>query len=442
MSTLYVYTLFDNRTGRPRCTGIKDGDTVKVCDLYRPGAGKTIKKIDKTKKLIKRIILKANSERRKIVTSDFKSYIAAFDLPRDHREYHVYDVHLPDIQPTKSQDKDSDVIRRVLDRMSQSTPYEYQKILANAAVVYQDLEDTGLLINHSLEFPKWSQKTFSGRSKSTGFNIQGFSEDFHVVPQGGQECDVLIHFDWICADIRVASIMSHDTRLTEAFNHSDPYTIMMNELNSGSDEKISREESKRYLLKSINSMDFTSVALTEVYPRLGRWIRRCKEATAEGKPLETILNRKFRLARAKNELAVLNGVMQGSVAHAMQIALRRIWDKLPSRLITEIHDCLVVSAAPDSAEIRAVIDIIAPIMLHPFEGVLDSNPAFPLNVSIGKKWKKWRLHRVYRENEIINVTKQRQEATTDSPEGGREGSEAEGQARGQAEEGRLQTDTD
>ena len=406
MSNLYVYTLFDQKTRRPRCTGIKDGTTVKICDLYRPGAGKTIKKIDTTKKIVKKILLKANSERRKIILSDFKSHVLAFDLPRDHRTWTVYDVHLPDIQPSNSSNHDSEIIARVLDRMSHTTPQEYQKIFAQAAIVYQDLEDTGLLINHSPESPKWSQKTFSGRSKTTGFNIQGFAEDWHVVPQGGQEYDVMIHFDWVCADIRVASVLSRDPVLNEAFVNSDPYTIMMNELNSGSEDQITREESKRYLLKSINSMDFTSVALTEIYPRLGRWIRRCKEATAEGRPLETILGRKFRLAHAKNELAVLNGVMQGSVAHAMQLVLRRIWDKLPSRLITEIHDCLVVSAAPDGSEIRAVIDIIAPIMLHPFEGILDSNPSFPLNVSIGKKWKRWKLHETYRETEVINVTKE------------------------------------
>jgi hypothetical protein len=434
MSNLYVYTLFDQKTGRPRCTGIKDGTTVKICDLYRPGAGKTIKKIDTTKKIIRKILMKANAEKRNI--------LVAFDLPRDHREYHVYDVHLPDIQSSNSAVKDSEIVHRVLEKLSQTTPMEYQKIMANAAVVYQDMQDVGLLINHSPEYPIWSQKTFSGRSKTTSFNIQGFAEDMHVVPQGGQECDVMIHFDWICADIRVASIMSQDPLLNRAFVHSDPYTIMMNELNSASDEKITRDESKRYLLKSINSMDFTSVALMEVYPRLGRWIRRCKQATEEGKPLETILNRKFRLKRAKNELAVLNGVMQGSVAHAMQAALRRIWDKLPARLITEIHDCLVVTAAPDSTEIKAVIDIIAPIMLHPFEGVLDSNPAFPLNVSIGKKWKKWRLHQVYRENETINVTKQKQEAARNSQESEREGSQAEDQADGEAAEEQLQTDAD
>jgi hypothetical protein len=417
MSDLYVYTLFDRKTERPRCTGIRDGDTIKIFDVYRPGGGKTIKKIDKIKKLVKQIILKADLEGRRIITSDFKSHLFSYDLPRHHREYNVYDVHLPEIKPAKSQARDFEVIQQVLDRMPVATPMEYQKILANAAVVYQDLEDAGLLINHSPHYPKWSQRTFSGRSKTTGFNIQGFAEDYHVVPQGGQECDVMIHFDWVCADIRVAAIMSKDQLLNKAFSHSDPYVVMMNELNSGSEEKITRDESKRYLLKSVNSMDFTSTALAEIYPRLGRWIRRCKETIEEGKPLQTILDRKFKLARSKNQLAVLNGVMQGSVAHAMQLVLRRVWDKLPNRIITETHDCLVVSAAPDNTEIKAVIDIIAPIMLRPFAGVLDENPAFPFEVSIGKKWKKWKLHKIYRESEVINVTKERTKIPTGPPKG-------------------------
>lgn len=425
MSNLCVYTIFDHKTGKPRCTGIKDGDNIKICELYRPGAGKIIKRIDTVKKAIREILLRTNASKRGIIISDFKSHIAAFDLPRDHREWNVYDVHLDDLEPAPTAEIDHDKIRKILLRLGDVKPQFYQKIIAQAAVVYQDMEDTGLLINHNPVWPKWSQKTFSGRSKSIGFNIQGFSDDFHVVPQGGQEHDVMIHFDWICADIRVASIISQDYELQDAFANSDPYVKLMNELNANnfSDEDINREECKRYLLKSINSMDLSSAALSSVYKRLGRWIYKCKEIAREGKPLKTILNRSFRLSKAKNELAVLNGVMQGSVAHAMQLVLRRIWDRLPNRLITEIHDCLVISCAPD--EIKHIIDIVAPIMLHPFANVLDDNPAFPLQISIGRKWKRWKLFRIYREKGFINVKeKPREDSPEDSTESGDEGQKA------------------
>ena len=143
-------------------------------------------------------------------------------------------------------------------------------------------------------------------------------------------------------------------------------------------------------------MDINSVALTKVYPELGDWIYSCKSLISSGKPLESLLGRKFRLARSKNELAVLNGIMQGSVAHAMHCTIRRIWEKLPTKMVGEIHDCLVMSSSPDKKEIKAIIDIVYPIMLNPFEGVVDDNPSFPLNVSIGKRWKSFKNYKTYR----------------------------------------------
>lgn len=406
MSNLYVFTLFDPKSGRPRCTGIKSGDRVILRDLFRPGAGKIHKSIRKDLKTVRKIILTANSQRNPIVISDFKAHLIAFELPIDQRSYHVYDVHFPDIKPTTTQAKDFEIIRKVLDKMSKRKIHDYQRVIAEAAVVYQDLENAGLVVNQCEESPIWSQKTFSGRSKTTKFNIQGYTEPFTITPPNWSNhvCS-LVHFDWVCADIRVAALLSQDQRLLQAFNDTDPYTTMMNELNNGSDDKITREESKKYLLKSINSMDFTSVALSEVYPRLGSWIRRCKESSADGGYLETIMKRRFRRAHAKNQLAVLNGVMQGSVAHAMQLVIRRIWERLPGRLVAEIHDSLVISAG-DGKDIRSVIDIVAPIMLHPFQNALDSNPAFPFKVSIGKKWKCWKLFETHRVSGVIkNVPK-------------------------------------
>lgn len=395
MSFLYVYALY-NKNNRPCCIGLKDGDNIKVCELFRPGAGKTIKHIETNIKVIRKIIIKANDEDRCIVTSDFKKLLIALDLPIDARKYNVYDLHLPEIAPSNSSSKDHKIVKQVLSKIEKRSCKTYQNIIAEAAVVYQDLENNGISINHMPMYPKWSMNTFSGRSKTTGFNLQGMHEEYHVTPDHGNESDMLIHFDWICADIRVAAFMSKDSLLNEAFKESDPYNLMMDFVNSDSDEKITREESKLYLLKSINSMDVNSLALSSVYPDLGNWISNCKQVIKDGKPLETMLGRQFKLSRAKNELAVLNGVMQGSVAHAMQRTIRRIWEKLPTKLIGEIHDCLVMSSTVEQKEIKAIIDIVAPIMLHPFEGIIDENPKFPLNVSIGKKWKKLKNYKTFR----------------------------------------------
>lgn len=402
MQPIYIYTLYDRKTGKPRCVGISKDGNIIIRDLYRPGSGVTIKKILDEIEKIRNLILVATRQNIPIITTDFKSCLAEFDLPITSRHYNVYDVHIPDIKATTSQADDFQIVRKVLDKMARHKEREYQNIIANAAVVYRELETNGVRINYGLQFPKWSQKTFSGRSKTTGFNIQGMTEDFKVSLD--DDDNILIHLDWICADIRIASLLSQDARLIGAFENSDPYETMQLLINAESTDQITREESKRYLLKSINSMDFTSLALTDAYPDLGKWIHRCRKKLDKDGYLETILHRKFRKAHAKNELAVLNGVMQGSVAHAMQLVIRKIWEKLPCRLIAEIHDSLVLTSS-DSADLNAMLEIVAPIMLHPFEGILEDNPAFPFKVSIGKKWRKWKWLSTYRESGVTRGTK-------------------------------------
>lgn len=410
MQAIYVYTLFDKQTGRPRCTGIRIGNNTVIKDLYRPGAGRLLIEIFKAIKDVRNTILVAGNRGIPVVISDFKAHLKAFDIPLRPEQYDVYDLHFPIIEPSDSLRRDAFILEKVLDKMAKQTHREYQKVVANAAVVYEDLERTGLTYNYQPMKPIYSQRTYSGRSKTTNFNIQGLADDVFIWPSHCSDKHILLHFDWVCADIRAASVLSGDEKLAESFVVSDPYTYMMNVINAESEEKMSRDECKLFLLKSVNSMDFTSEPLTDIYPELGKWIRTCKKSLkVPGGYLETILERKFRSKHAKNDLAALNGAMQGSVAHAMQIVIRKIWEELGAKLVTEIHDSLVISCAPNPIHINYVIDRVANIMLYPFKGILEDNPAFPVNVSIGKRWKKWKLCRTYKENEVTRVKKFRPE---------------------------------
>lgn len=411
MDALFIYTLFDDKTNRPRCVGIKDGDRIIIRDLFRPGAGKRLNTIFSSIKLVRELILVADSSGRKIVTSNFKRYLAAFDLPLRTEAYNVYDLHLPHVSPRQSRADDIKIITKILDKMSKQRPKDYQRIIANASVVYQDLEQRGITINYVPKYPKWSTNTFSGRSKTTGCNIQGWSEHDRIMPPGAVDSDVLIHFDWICADIRVASLLSSDAALQAAFDESDPYNAMMGVLNNEMDA-LTRDECKLYLLKSINSMDFSSLVLTEVYPDLGNWIRDCRNAAQEpGGYLETILGRRFRAASARNEFAVLNGVMQGSVVHAMQRVIREIWEDMPHRLVAEIHDSLVV--ASDRSNISSVINKVVSVMLYPLKGLVRSNPAFPVKVSVGSKWRAWKPFATYRSTGVEYVKEKQDQPTAE-----------------------------
>lgn len=405
MKNLYLFTIFESDGGRPRCTGTLIGDKVQIYDMFRPGARKLFAVIDDNIAMLRGLVDKFTRLGGTVVTSDFKNHLRAFRLPLD-LNYKVYDLALTDIKPTESLAKDSEVIRQVLTKMAKQKHRSWHKVYADASIVYQDLEERGVLNNYVLEKPVWSLKTFSGRSKAMGFPIQGFTEPHYVIPPDSGPKDLLLHFDWISADIRVAALLSGDAKLEEAFLASDPYTYMMDEINRSAmdGKRLDREECKILLLRSINSMDFTSVALSRIYTQLGDWIGRCKKITSEdGGYLETILGRRFRVAHAKNALAVLNGAQQGSVAHAMQHTIKRVWDKFGQRLIMEGHDSLVMAAPPDPGEIKAMVRAVSQIMLYPFDGLLPNNPAFPLKVSVGDKWRNWRLKWIYRPSGVEHV---------------------------------------
>lgn len=380
----------DKNRNLPRIISILIKGNTKHFDLYRDGSEKTVKHIKKDLAGIRELILKANDKSIPILCQDFRDLIKAVDLPIDFRDYNVYDQHMQRIESNNCITTDKETNEKILEELNALKYKSYQKILANSSVVYADMESNGLCYNYVKVFPKWSQKTYTGRSKSLDFNIQGLSTNDYVYSAFGQEGDMLLHFDWVCADIRVASIMSHDELLIESFKDSDPYShlaSLLNKANKVSDSgeliKFTRDECKLVLLKAINSLDFNSIVFEGAYPKLGNWIYKLSQRDS----MTSILGRTFKIESDKNELSVFNGVMQGSVAHAMQIVMRRLWEAMGSKLVCDIHDSIVVSCKNDPNDIKCTIKQVVDVMLRPFEGFIEGDHVFPVKVSIGKKWK-------------------------------------------------------
>lgn len=440
MKKLCVYTLFESDGGRPRSVGVKSGDRVQIFDLYRPGSRVPVKNVWDNIEFVNNLILEAGRRGIAVVTSDFKNHIRAFNLPLD-RHYDAYDLHLPDIKPCQSLAKDGELLKKILDKLAAYKVKPYQKILANAAVAYQGLENRGVLHNYELVFPKWHLKGKTGRAQANGSfagrsTIQNFKEHHFIGPPGSTERDVLIHFDWISADMLVASLVSGDKKLQAAFNDSDPYAVMMAELNVGAKEPLTRKECKELLLQSINSFDVDSAALSGVFPDLGRWIIKCRKILAEPNGyLDTMLGRRFRLSNCTSRRAVLNGVMQGTVAHAMQIVIRKVWDHFGIGLVCDNHDSIIMSSPADNTAVNTIVKGVAEFMLHPFAGVLPENPVFPFKVSIGKKWRKWKLRRIYRASGVEYVTDERAQAEDAAEGGGEEEAAAEETTGGEGVQG-------
>jgi hypothetical protein len=391
----------DKNRKHPRLISVLIQNKIYHFDLYRESSLKTLKQIKADITKIRELIIKANDKGHEIVCQDFRDLVETLELPIDQRDYNVYDMHLPKQESNDCIKADEQKNSEIIDVLVSTKVKLYQKVLANSSVVYADLERSGLMYNYTSINPKWSQKTYTGRSKSLEFNIQGLATQDIVGTVFGKETDVLIHFDWVCADIRIASIMSGDDVLSNAFIKTDPYTMLSDILNkacedNNSESTFSRDECKLILLKGINSLDFNSVVFDKAFPKLGTWIFRLSDKDA----MTSIMGRIFRMTDDKTKLSVFNGVMQGSVAHAMQIVMRKLWEKMGSKIVCDIHDSIVVSCPADQKEISMIIDQVCEIMLRPFAGILNDDDGedfrFPVKVSIGKKWKSYKyLKTVY-----------------------------------------------
>lgn len=389
---LCVAVIFNKDKNRklPRLISVLIGNKVKHFDLYREDSLKSIKKIKNDLNTIRELLLKANDKQIDIVCQNFRDLLNILELPLDARTYSVYDQHIPKVESSDCVRQEEIANVEILNVLNTLKLKNYQKILANSSVVYADLEKNGLYYNYIKVYPKWSQKTYTGRSKSLDFNIQGLATSDYVYSAFGNEGDVLIYFDWVCADIRIASMLAGDLKLAESFTDSDPYTHLANILNDankmteeGETITFDRDECKLILLRAINSMDYNNVVFEDAYPKLGDWIYKLSEKDV----MTTILGRPFKIEEDKSRLSAFNGVMQGSVAHAMQIVMRKLWEAMGSKLVCEIHDSIVLSCKNDPKDIKAMVKQVCKVMVRPFDNVIEGDYVFPVKVSMGRKWK-------------------------------------------------------
>ena len=382
-SIRYFCALFDRKL-RPIIAGIRTNSNDAITPLYLPSAHRSIydisKSIGKYYQWIERSLLNDKT----IVTNDFKSILTGFKFVLPQERLNVYDVFtpLPRAIPETFEEL-SCVIHGMLDDLQQQRLWPWQKVAANAAVVYESLERQGILVGGFHRYPKWTHRTVSGRSKNTGFNLQGTTASDFISDPHGDQSDLFVNFDWRAADIRIAAILSGDELLSEMSTESDPYMKLSEILD------LPRDQSKRVLLKAINSIDIDS-PIFQLFPTMREWMLAQKTKLDDGQPVCSILGREF--FNAEKPRSAFNSTMQGSIAQAMQLTIRRVWE-LHLRLLVETHDSITVACSRNA--LTCVVREVVAIMCRPFTGILDNDPAFPVRISIGKDWCQWKPWRLY-----------------------------------------------
>lgn len=373
---ILVVSTFDS-SRKPLVTIVKSQDHTSIYDLFRKGSGRKIHDIQQDIAYIRSLF----EHSRPIITNDFLSHVHGLNLSIDNISAEVSDLDIGPIAENK--------LAKIADQIVSKKGKSYNKLIASVAPVYAELTRRGLFYNFGKVDIEWSLDVFSRRSKTLRFNLQGFTDDARIRAPFASEDDVLVCFDWVAADIRSVAALSDDVELTRAFLTSDPYTHLQSSV--GGD--ITREECKLLLLKTINSLDAQDPVVSQVYPQLSAWLSEQQRRLDAGYTT-SLLGRKFYAER--NRLSAFNGAIQGTTAHAMHSALRNVFNLYPNRLVGEIHDSIILNCPSISSELKAMIEKVSAVMVRPFEGIIDSNPIYPIRVSIGKKWRKW--NKIYSHN--------------------------------------------
>ncbi len=384
---LYIETIFDGNTVNPRplVSGLWDSSDprdILIVDLWLPG-NKSILDAETASKRYLRDVVMNDYE---FSINDWKTHIISMDLPSWN--YNAF-CRGGSSLGLSAGDLRSIVKARLIEARRNGSG-KWQSVLAKAHMAYSHIERRGISNGIRKVYPIYSTDTWSGRSKTTGYNLQGQNKDAVVLPVNDTHTWFL-HFDWTAADARVASLMSGDPEMDEAFvNGEDPYAVVLRKKRShGIIED--RETIKNEWLRVLYSMD-VEAGILSYFPEMKKWMHGQIDHLKSNGWLQSILGRKFyvkdhAVGGETAERAVFNASLQGSVAHAIHATLSTLTAKYPDNIFTEIHDSIVMTCK--TSEVDSLVEEVQGIMTRPFAGILESNPLFPVKVSVGKKWKQW-----------------------------------------------------
>jgi len=375
------------KDGRPAYLYFKtDSNTIQF-DIYRSGSRRSVAYVLDVYNKARELLTWAMSK--SIISPNIGSLLRAFDLPEIRSDVQILDVGIPTIQSLDTTEKDAKLCEDLSNRIQNLQYSPYQLILGRAQNAYYGLEKSKLKLNYATVEPKWSLETFSGRSKSLEFNVQGWSYPDKIYQESIPYNCALLHFDWICADFRAASILSQDNNLIESFKHSDPYSYLS--LCLSGDKETLRDEAKLLLLKTVNSLDHDNEYVKTAYPQMCNWLCDLLNNIRSTGKSYNIVGRQFRLSTERNEKSLLNAVLQGSVASAMQSVIWKIRQVYPNNIVCDIHDGLVLAVEKDPKRIQRIIDDVSEIFSRPFFGIIQNDPFFPFRISLGEFWKQWNV---------------------------------------------------
>lgn len=325
-----VLTLFDYGKYVPLLSLVhnKETGTSKIYKLYHHNTGLTLYEAEQNKRVVAEIFINNGA-----LCNDFKTHLRAFDLPRE-LIYNVYDMACDKVPVSIDVKSSATSLINLLNQVKNTKPESWMKLLADAAVPYQHLEDVGYDYFGTNVSPNFMLDTYTGRARSLGFSIHGKNINDDLKSMDSDK-NMFVHFDWISADIRFASLLSKDQELIDVFKESDPYTYIVDCLGD-----ISREDVKGMFLAAMYNRNYTD-PIFDLYPDFAAWMEKIGTQVDDGIPVHNIVGRPFVPTVDHNAKAAINATLQGSVASATHAVMRRVYELDQEILFTDIYDSVV-----------------------------------------------------------------------------------------------------
>lgn len=375
--TTTVQILYDYKTETPTplYAAIRNEET-EFLPLYMKGLNTKVYTVHENLRKIQRTI-----ENSPVFINDAISIFRHINLdPSD--KYEIYETNKLDENHNQVYDPQAAVneLNRLLE--SEFKKETWRLVKGNAAAIYSELEKRGIKYGPRIKHPMYDMKTYTGRSRTSGFNIQG-ADDNDPIKHVCRDYDHMVCCDWSAADMRMMGYLSGDKFIEEAFENGDPYQYMAG-LISTSDLEITRSEIKKEILMGIYALDLSN-PMFGLFPEFKEW----SQDKINRQDFKTILGMQL---EGRNERSSFNGMIQGSVAECIQsvlITLRSIQECI----LAETHDSLILSCS--KSNVVNVVEIIKKVMTKPL-APFGIDIKFPVHIYIGKQWKQWNHYKTFR----------------------------------------------
>jgi len=378
----HVVTLFDKSRNHPRPLSsvvVEDG-RVEFIDAYLPGTGLRLKQVRNGVQRVRELLEDG------ALCNDCVTHLLGFGLEL-HGGHGLVESCVP-VAAGRARDAASvrkSLLRAAVESVRSVREDPWRVLMGRASVMYAILQQRGVMHGYRrVDGIHYDLGTYTGRSRTTGFNVQGMTGET-AVRHVRDDYDWFVCLDWTAADVRMAAFMSGDGPMAAAFSRGDPYSVIAECLG-----EPSREQCKRDFFRSFYSLR-TDDPVFQPFPEFRKWMAdRVARMRSEGF-VETILGRRYGVGgeNGRNELSVFNAQFQGSVAHAMHSVMARLLRRCPQNVLTEVHDSVVLCAPENS--IGELLPSLQEIVARPLEGV--GGLMMPLRVSVGRRWRGWKLLR-------------------------------------------------